>query len=524
MQQINYPTDFMLGKPRGAIIKLPHRGLSVTFRDDEGKKKTKSFLFKNYDNDQKKTNEEMLKWRQKRSDELNVTRNRIRYLDKDTIEVQLTQGKTMKTDAKFLDKVQLFPLQVKLKKTKTKNIYYVHYQNKKHSAPFVKLITNYKLVDFINGDTLDLRSCNMKETGFVDKIIDVDDAIVEQQYNYFNMNIDNLPKNIWLLGKVTGSVFKRKDQPNIYTAVVADYATTFNVENFASDELAHETAKKWQIETSYKLGLTRNLIKIIDDETIEVELTKKLIKTIDDETIEVGLTGKEITKTNKCFISLIQKISICSAPSGNGMMYCSTSVNDKTILFHDLIMQANMIDHINRNPLDNRLINLRLANHSLNNSNRSNPENSDKVVGVTLIKNKYGDEETYRAHIKINGTQIGKSFHIKTHGKEVAKQLAIDFRIKVLEINQDNDDIGLTVDDDDNVIKCIINRINELIDFYLNNLVLDEDLYLTTIDIDKNLKKKMHTKYLEINLPRINNFNRKRDKTKKIILDKLFPN
>ena len=52
------------------------------------------------------------------SDENDLTRNKIRYLDKNTIEVKLTQDKIMKTDSKFIKEVEKYPINVKSKKTK----------------------------------------------------------------------------------------------------------------------------------------------------------------------------------------------------------------------------------------------------------------------------------------------------------------------------------------------------------------------------------------------------------------------
>lgn len=51
--------------------------------------------------------------------------------------------------------------------------------------------------------------------------------------------------------------------------------------------------------------------------------------------------------------------------------------------------------------------------------------------------------------------------------------MAINFRRKFLEINQDDDKIELTINDNDRLIKYKINITNELKEYYLNNIVLD---------------------------------------------------
>lgn len=79
--------------------------------------------------------------------------------------------------------------------------------------------------------------------------------------------------------------------------------------------------------------------------------------------------------------------------------YCVISVNNKSYLAHRLawlynhgIWPANMIDHINRNPSDNRLSNLREATRSENGFNakiRSHNTSGFKGVTFNKIKNKW---------------------------------------------------------------------------------------------------------------------------------------
>lgn len=79
----------------------------------------------------------------------------------------------------------------------------------------------------------------------------------------------------------------------------------------------------------------------------------------------------------------------------------------KTILMHRYIMDANdmsLIDHINRNSLDNRRNNLRTVNHIENGQNKSivSKTNSSGVRGVFWNK----QTRSWKVMLKVNKKQI----------------------------------------------------------------------------------------------------------------------
>jgi len=77
--------------------------------------------------------------------------------------------------------------------------------------------------------------------------------------------------------------------------------------------------------------------------------------------------------------------------------YIYTQINRKTIHLHRLIMGAKtgeFVDHINRNPLDNRIKNLRFCTRSENNMNKNG------VRGVSRFR------DGWRARIKKDGKEI----------------------------------------------------------------------------------------------------------------------
>ena len=93
--------------------------------------------------------------------------------------------------------------------------------------------------------------------------------------------------------------------------------------------------------------------------------------------------------------------------------------------FHKFITGWDMVDHIDRNPMNNCLSNLRETTHKLNNNNRSKSESSKALeLGVTYS----AKDDSYKARIKQDGKEISKQFSVKKYGKDEALKLAIQTR------------------------------------------------------------------------------------------------
>ena len=88
----------------------------------------------------------------------------------------------------------------------------------------------------------------------------------------------------------------------------------------------------------------------------------------------------------------------------NSYGYAITVTEGKIIKMHKLIMANNsyeVVDHINRNKLDNRKENLRYTTHKVNAQNRSLPSNNKSGhIGVYKVKN------SWYAWIGANGKRI----------------------------------------------------------------------------------------------------------------------
>ena len=109
---------------------------------------------------------------------------------------------------------------------------------------------------------------------------------------------------------------------------------------------------------------------------------------------------------------------------------CTTKVGG--LKAHNLVMDFTpnngmTVDHINKNTLDNRKSNLRIATKSMQSINQNIQRNSTTGrAGVSLYSAGSG---TYASHWYENGKKVRKYFNIKTNGEEVARQKAFDARL-----------------------------------------------------------------------------------------------
>ncbi len=160
MNSNRYSKSWHSGIPRGSVKKL-ETSYEVRIKPPDGKEIRKIFSFKK-DMSMDEAYQKAEAFRKQKSDQFGITRNQIRHINKDLIEVKLSNDMTMKTNTRYKDKVLKYPLVVKTKKGTNSTKYYVLCQDKKNQFPFTNLICDFEQVEYINGDTLDLTFNNLR--------------------------------------------------------------------------------------------------------------------------------------------------------------------------------------------------------------------------------------------------------------------------------------------------------------------------------------------------------------------------
>ena len=519
----------MYGTPRGSIADKKTSYMLV-IASTLGKKFNASYSIASYPS-KEKCREFVEKQREIKSHELGLTRNELRFIDPNTIEVQLTQDKTFITDAKHLDIVNKYPLQTKAKKEKDIIRYYAMAQDKKKCFKFTDLITNYKIVQYINGNTLDLREVNMKEFG-LGLIVDTDNKkpntiksvkckpdtiksntiksvkckpdtitdeinndkiinknIIEDASKYYFMPMNELPHNKWILGTVPGTIFSRGREPNILTMRFHDdegnvKSKTFKVSDYKSRRDAKIQVRNYMISVCHKLNLVKNKIRILNKDVIEIMIDEETIMITDYVFLPLFMPSKNNILLSDYTISK-------TAGSGSTIEYAVIydRITSTMTRYHKFIMGSPMIDHINSNPMDNRLANLRFSSYSHNNTNKTIDGEKYRVKDC---------DKYYLAKMKVDNSSFTKKFYKSEY--EDAEASAKKYRQHILEISFKIPDLSDIIFTKGNIatIQNSIERTTEYQEDTLDRIVINPQKYLFDADIPIETKRIMHKKYLKL--------------------------
>lgn len=185
----------------------------------------------------------------------------------------------------------------------------------------------------------------------------------------------------------------------------------FNYKEHGSKDAAWKAAENWLRERSDELGITRNKWKIEGD------------------TLFVKLTQGYIMQTDPEALPLVEKYFWCvHVPPHGHTQYAHGNVDDKCLKFHRVYTGFSMVDHIDRNGLNNKRSNLRDVGQKLNQRNRKvNSNNESGCNGVS--RRERGERSAWEANWReLDGRHVTRSFSIARWGDEEARRLAIAAR------------------------------------------------------------------------------------------------
>jgi hypothetical protein len=223
-----------------------------------------------------------------------------------------------------------------------------------------------------------------------------------------------LPKGVWCLGKPGGWFGSNKERVRvrfeiIRNGVITRYKKNLPCKNRPIFRAGYEKrVKRWQQDMSLELGLMKNMIRIIDASTIEVRLS-----------------NGSIMKTDMAFLPFVQEVPIFGAWNG----YAKCVVKGKIHPYHqyiaiqcgNLVPKGSVVDHIDRDRINNTLANLRIVTYQ---ENMMNKGASTNMMGVIRSEKGY----------KVQVPGIGKTIHEfdeEVWGEPIAKQLALLLREKM---------------------------------------------------------------------------------------------
>lgn len=100
------------------------------------------------------------------------------------------------------------------------------------------------------------------------------------------------------------------------------------------------------------------------------------------------------------------------------------------IITHGVLLEDEVIDHIDRNPFNNVLNNLRVVTQDVNSRNRC--MSSNNTTGVTGVWYRSVDNSFVAEWFDLNKKRFRKQFAIRKYGYDEALSLAQEFRKKAL--------------------------------------------------------------------------------------------
>jgi hypothetical protein len=208
----------------------------------------------------------------------------------------------------------------------------------------------------------------------------------------------------WLGGKPAGCISIQDNWCNVvFSKLPSKY---FSYGSYESKEKAIEEAEKYRQTVSDSHGLTKNKYRYVEDEK--------------GMWLEVKLQGDLTFKCDVEHLPFVEERVWTGNKSKDKYTYYVVSRESKRrqqdhCLFHNRVYpDLEQVDHINRDGLDNRSVNVREGGGRVNpNNKRIQKNNKSGVKGVYQSGNSWSAQ-----WFDVNGKKKRKSFSIGKYGEE----------------------------------------------------------------------------------------------------------
>lgn len=407
--------DWRGGKPGGTLTKNKNKnGWILMFQNP--------YLYKNflekYENIEK-VRKIATMCRYSESKRRGITKNMWRVVcqgDEKWAEVQLQNDHIMLCDLEDIPYIEKCVWYAILS-SRVKETYHVSHSARKNLDPekFHRLVMNYPHVKHVNGNGLDNRKKNL---------VKIEKSLIEKK------TIQN--DDGWNGGKSTGSI-RFCDNRGYSIRFQKPYLYQFSsISDYETQEKAKLAAELFQYEESKRRGAVKNMWRIVchdeDEKWIEVRLQNNRVMLCDQE--DLPIVEKYIW---------IEQRSHKVKDLSYVMHSSNSSIGLKAKTFHKLIVDHEVVDHINGNGLDNRKKNLRdgsgtttdgskkLAKGTMNARNQR--KRHDNISGKTGVHYSNYDRAWIVQWPTDNGKRKKKTFRVyEKRSYEEAKTMAIAFR------------------------------------------------------------------------------------------------
>jgi len=246
----------------------------------------------------------------------------------------------------------------------------------------------------------------------------------------------------WCLGKPAGYILKKEAKVGSSKHGSVSYRCNaggkqhgkmFGISETRDEHAATRAAMEYGIRWSDEHGFTKNKVRRLPDgihwkdNIYNVSVTKNTLEVFIDDEHTMLIDFEDLPHVQQ------HALTKTSSANENSQAYAIFSFKGtraekkqgKTMMkrVHNYLTGYDMVDHINRNPLDNRRVNLRDTTPKQNNNNRTC---KNAVPGVRFVNDR--PQGSWQARIKQDDIEYTKSFSVKVHGGDAAYEMAVNAR------------------------------------------------------------------------------------------------